>query len=194
MTKKSLFFAFLFGFLTFVSQLAIATQVTLPPAEEQKIRKQVQENLNCLNEKKTKLPAKYQGPNLKLRSIPRNLDIANISTATGTEYYIDSVAVVEINKKNKDKFNEQQLKYILSRKYIAEVGVLGRGCAEYIRIHHMDGYAGFWAYEVTNVPPNSYLKYIPETSEMQVITPADDEYKKFVAEYRQQEKSVKKQK
>ncbi|MBR4682017.1 MAG: hypothetical protein IKP06_01750 [Elusimicrobiaceae bacterium] len=185
MTKKSLFFTLLFVFLTFVLQLAVATQITLSPEEEQKVRKQIQEKLNCLNEKKEKLPAKYEGPNLKLKSMPRNFDVANISTSTGMEYYIDSAAVVEIGKKNKDTLPS---KYILSKKYTTKRGVVSGECAEYIQIHHIDGYAGFWAYEVTNVPPNSYLKYIPETSEMQVITPANEEYKKFITEYKRQEK------
>jgi len=188
MKKLYMGFVLLFGFLIFVPHIAAATRITLSPEQEQEVKKQVQKNLNCLNERKAKLPVKYEGPNLKLTTIPRYFGISNISTGTDIKYYIDSVAIAEINGRNKDRFDEQQLKHMLSKKYTMKGGILGEGCTEYIHICHNDGYAGFWAYDVTNVPPNSYLKYIPETSEMQVITPADKKYKKFMDEYKKSEK------
>ncbi len=190
MKKLYIGFILLFGFLTFVPQVAVGDiPIILSPQEEQKLKEDKQKSLTCLNEKKAKVPSKYEGPNLKLETIP-NYKFQFSSPGTNMKYYIDPVGIVGVRTKNIHyRLPEKRLKEVLKQNYVLTSIV--QNCVEYITIHETNpSRENSYAYNVTNVPPNSYLKYIPETSEMQVITPTDKEYKKFMAEYKRREKRL----
>ena len=55
-------------------------------------------------------------------------------------------------------------------------------CKEYIKVYSntSPGIRESYGYDVTDVPPGSYLKFIPETKEVHVISNKDDSYKKDI--------------
>lgn len=156
----------------------------------------------CLWEKKSNLPKEYKGPNLKFgpinscyrftyHSIPINLPRFDYLT--------------NIKLENKDLRNmihdyvEREHKHMTSRDdYINDASSSRRhfkvhktlpqkhtvrnsicGCNDYITVDY--GYDNTaYGYDITNVPLGSYLKFIPETKELQVISPTDNAYEKIL--------------
>ena len=162
MKKLYIGFILLFGFLTFVPQVVVGDiPIILSPQEEQKLKEGKQKSLACLNEKKANIPAKYEGPNLKLETISQG-KFQFFSPGTNMKYYIDPIGILEVRKKNIDyrqyyKHYETKLKEVLKQNYTLTSIV--QNCVEYVTICETDpSRRNNYAYNVTNVPPNSYLK------------------------------------
>lgn len=179
---KKLYFVFIliFGFLAFVPQIALGDSAV----SSQKIMKKIKEDkakaLACVHNRKANFPTKYEGQNLKLQYLP-HYGRESLPPTTNIEYFIDPASFLKLGK-------PPAIKELEEKPYKTN-SIANAECSEYVIIP-FTGYIPI-VYYVGDVPPNSYLKYIPETSEMQVITPTDKEYKKFMAEYKKQEKMQK---
>jgi len=166
MKKLYIGFILLFGFLTFVPQGVLADAISFSREEEKwwqeqkKATAKFEKSLQCLYEKKLKLPQEYSGPNLKVERVFYNGSDFSHKGNTGNEYIIE--------KTTKDIYNP-----------IRE-GFIGRDCTEYIELLN-----NLWVYDVTNIPAGSHLKYIPATEEMEVLLPKDDSQKEFMAEQKE---------
>ena len=167
---KKLYFTsiLILGFLAFVPQVNSAD--SLPSATIQKLKQtkalqtkeqaeqNKQKNLLCLLDKKLKLSAKYKGSNLKLQTI--SIKKTNLEKTTFKYFLVDENTTAE------------NLVYEYSQTI---------GCKEYIVIGpSWEENNAYYVYDVTNVPPNSYLQYIPKKSEMKVLPPTDKENKNIV--------------
>ena len=159
-------------------------------------KKSIEDTL-CLLEKKSNLK-EYKGPNLKFGPICRN----------SYSYVYDSIPVTfprleyltDVLLENKDlrdmipgyKEDRHFSGYIsagatshmhvtkhktLPKKHIVRSVICG--CNDYIYIHFGQGTTEY-GYDVTDVPIGSYLKFIPETKELQVISPKDGAYEEII--------------
>ncbi|MBO7605250.1 MAG: hypothetical protein J6S61_02120 [Elusimicrobiaceae bacterium] len=167
MKKFPVCFILLFVFLAFTPQIALGDLI-LPSSEELEEQKKAEikrikilkKELQCLYEKKLKLPQKYSGPNLKVERVFYDGSDFSYKGNTGNEYVLE--------KTTKGIYNP-----------IRE-GFIGRDCTEYIEFSN-----NLWFYNVTDVPVGSRLRYIPETEEMEVLPPANDSEKKFMSEQKE---------
>ncbi len=117
--------------------------------------------LLCFYKKKLGLMQDYQNNNLELKEIPEGVTRMNNSFFYNFAYYVDPSGETEVKK-------IQGIEY-------KPLGAVHHGsvlidCNEYITMGNL-------GYDVTGVPPQSYLKYIPETQEMQVLVPKDYVYR-----------------
>ena len=144
MKKLYIGFILLFGFLTFVPQIALGDMITpeREKYEEQKRQRReiLQEKaLACLSEKKAKISGKYEGQNLKLETRAcREYDCYS----TNMKYFIDPIGHLEIAKKDKyllgnttlsEKRRKKEIKRILSEDYFKNSFV--RECEEYLTVY-----------------------------------------------------------
>lgn len=168
MKKLYIGFILLFGFLAFVPQIALGDRIVLPrisETEAREIQKEQTKELECLKKKKSKINEEYTGPNLVSQAVPnykrgeralvlykeRNISGKTIyigSPSTTNQYYIENVRGVGIGG--------------------VAISIVS-DCKEYVMNSDYEGF------DVTYVPPGSYLKYIPRTEEVQVFSPSEAE-------------------
>lgn len=159
MKKLYISFILLFGFLTFTPQVALGDSAFyLSPREKQEIERQTKKELQCLYEKKAKLPKKYTGSNIKLETIPYrrivNFRIPFDYPSTKILYFCG-------------------LKHCFNR----VVESIVNDCNEYVVLkqYNHQGFRGDkYVYNITEVPPGSYLKYLPKTNELKILPPLED--------------------
>lgn len=149
----------LFVFLSFVPQITLGDSIVfLSSQEKQEIEKRTQKELQCLYEKKLKLPKKYAGPNIKLETIPYK----------GT-----------INFRTPFDYPSTKILYFcgLQNCYNRVISSVVNNCNEYV-VLKTDNFQGFrgnrHVYNITEVPPGSYLKYLPKTNELKILPPLED--------------------
>lgn len=126
--------------------------------------------LMCLYNKKLNVPQKYTGPNLKLQAEEKP---GKIFFNTGLLY---SHAHTHKNPFPREFYNADVKFYsddIRVTSYESDVLYNKTDCEE----HMVYGRKYF---DVTNVPHNSYLKYIPETEEIQVLLSENNTYKQNI--------------
>ncbi|MBO7605544.1 MAG: hypothetical protein J6S61_03660 [Elusimicrobiaceae bacterium] len=201
MKKLYMSFILLFAFVVFAPCFAEA-DVAIPPSPEeiarynkelQLAKEQNKKDIECLSEIKEDIPKEYKGPNLKIeKNIPQVFLRYDIDSSTQNIYYVDTYLHVFGNffdKYNRPVFG---LRMKIGQAY---------NCKEYILLNNRpvleDGQYNFIehvpvAYDITDVPPGSYLKYIPETEEFQVLPPTEESYKEIMKG--QMEKSQKRNK
>ena len=158
----------LFGFLAFVPQIAVGDIPSYPRRSDvfnldkallNRQLKDISERKNeflCLYRKKLALPQVYDGPNLQL--LP--YDIGELfGSVTELGYYGRSIMWTSNILQNECRdiiiYREEK------NKYSTDLASLNY-------------------YDVTDVPPGSYLKFIPETKEMEVWSPRDNYYRQFL--------------
>ena len=107
----------------------------------------------CVKEKKKNLPNEYTGPNLKNMG---ERDALARFVDSGNKYFLDGKKV--------------DGKVMIG--YQPRFGHIS--CTECIFVNEDK-------YITTDVPPNSYLNYLPETQEIQVIDPSNEEYEILMA-------------
>ncbi|MBO4707483.1 MAG: hypothetical protein J5594_02855 [Elusimicrobiaceae bacterium] len=168
-------------------------------------------SLYCLYNKKSKLSQKYSGQDIKLESCDKYKQYSYkdhiyypicggytdsyYGTRDVYDYFIYGDTVEELSfryhlltqglsTQNKKAVNE----IIMGN---GKIGSLHGNCNEYIAITFLDvkskKHITYFA-DVTNVPPNSYLQYVPETKTLKVISPADKNYADIAKKYREKQK------
>ena len=198
----------LFGFMVYVPQ---AVGETIYPVSKARQKEVNEEELSCISQKKATLTKDYTGPNLKLIDVPQkhiydtmvSVTInengekiftpieqgSALCTPTGNTYYIDVQS-----KQLRDLYNPQ-INYNIynsakTKEKLADIVATGSkvcGCKEYVEVFKII-HGQYSGYEVTDVPADSYLKYIPETQEMQVLPNTEKSRKQIV---KSQEKQIK---
>lgn len=181
----------LFGFFVFVPQIAMGDGVFyLSPQQKREIEENNKKELNCLYEKKAKLPSEYFGTDIKPKEIIfgsggfafKNEDTNSknlrrrLAWIYGGKWLTTNISY-SINPE--DNLSHE---FYSANKY-SVMSVVYK-CTEYVvmRKKTIDmPYPGY-LYDVTNVPLGSHLKYIPETHEMQIINPASKEYEQIIKE------------
>lgn len=190
----------LFVFLSFVPQIALGDLIIIPEKEEiQKVKKQYEKDLLCINEKKAHLSEKYIGTNLKpenYKNIPYifydlhdHPGLYKTDLSSKKQYEVDTYFNELDNFDNPIHFhfNRQEPDFGLIKQTS-----LVYNCKEYVMLYSYSQpeggrvYTNITAYDVTNVPPGSYLKYISETKEFQVLSPTDKSYKKIIESQKKQ--------
>ena len=156
------------------------------------------ESALCLFETKSNLPQEYEGGNLKIEKIPTSYktDAMDFSEFTGKDPYVlanhspslEYLTNIYVECENYEKtplgpvscypivsFAFYPAKYVIS----SYIEMSNNACKEYIAIY-IDKDDIRYGYNVTNVPPGSYLKYIPQTQEVQVIPPSENSFKEII--------------
>ncbi len=146
----------------------ITTKIIEARLEEAFLRKDA---LMCIYNKKLNLPQKYTGPNLKLQSGEKP---GKIFFDTGLLY---SHAHTHKDPFPREFYGIEDVKFYSNNvrvtAYESDVLFDKTECEE-----HMV-YGGKY-FDITNVPHNSYLKYIPETREIQVLRSENNTYKQNI--------------
>lgn len=198
MKKLYISFILLFSFLAFVPQIAVGDLIIIPEKEEiQKVKKQYEKDLLCINEKKAHLSEKYIGTNLKpenYKNIPYifydlhdHPGLYKTDLSSKKQYEVDIYLNELDNFDNPIYFNRQKPNFGLIKQTS-----LVYNCKEYVMLYSYSQpeggrvYTNITAYDVTNVPPDSYLKYIPETKEFQVLPPTEESYKEIIESQKKQ--------
>ena len=168
MKKLYISFILIFGFLTFVPQIALGDEPFQMPLQQiEKIKKEQAKELQCLQEKKLKISKKYTGGNLK-QEIVKDFQESRLAVETikpktigGKEYMYHGEHVLTGSPQTKNSYTLDFYGHSFDNHSVVV------NCKEYIiTTEKRDG-----GYDITNVPVGSYLKYIPETKEMQVLPP-----------------------
>ena len=172
MKKLYLTLILLFGFLAFVPQAVKADllprrspyyNVSIPVAETEADRVVNQARLlQCLYEKKLKVPQKYTGTALKKQVIAGKL---RPSIFSGFKYFGYGHGYGYPGE-HPTKING----------YAAYDGA---NCFEFFE-HTSASSPDTQYYDVTDIPPGSYLKYVRATDEYEVFSPKENSYKQFI--------------
>ena len=166
----------LFGFTVYFPQFAQGGIIEpgARPLSEAEQDKANAEGISCLSKKKKQLSKDYTGPNLQFIEVPQ-------------EHFVDTVISVKTDADGKtvltpvDQAFARCLFTFTQNVYYIDASSIGMenmivnpgkacGCREYLELFNK-GIKEYYGYDVTDVPPESYLKYIPETKEMQVLPP-----------------------
>lgn len=154
----------LFGFLAFVPQIAVADllprNIYRNQPSETEIDKAIDQAklLLCLYNKKINVPQKYQGPILKKQSLP----IKGFDVASGFRYFGYGTGTGYPGKH--------------PTKIIGYAAYNGDDCFEHLAVMFSEPFF----YDITNVPPGSYLKYIRGPEDYEVFSPRQNSYKQFM--------------
>lgn len=168
MKKFLVCFILLFTFLVFIPQVALADSVYIYPPSEKQIQEdkdRQSEELKCLYQKKSKLSPKYTGHNLRLEEIPY---IDPYYSGLGQHPYTE----------NKYYTSDKKGTIMYGASFVSN-------CEEYIFIMYKNYKKNINPYRkyigitplgvnVTNVPPNYYLKYIPKANEIEVLATTEE--------------------
>ncbi len=178
------------GFFVLIPQ-SILADVIIPVSnkEKQETEKQYKQDLICVNKIKAKLPQKYIGPNLKAKKQSETPYIfytlykqpwENINLSTENEYMIDSYSnALDVF----DRFPFQHEEPVIG--ITRQLSVV-YDCREYIMLYNYtqveNGPGGvvIIMYDVTDVPPGSYLKYITDKKEFKVLAPTQESYQEII--------------
>ncbi|MBO4707655.1 MAG: hypothetical protein J5594_03760 [Elusimicrobiaceae bacterium] len=163
-------------------------------------------SLECLGKKKSKLSQKYLGKDIRLKSCNKyktNDDTEDfyyklcsgetyfpvVSGLTENQYFIYGDNLAE------EYFGQENAEKILLGKSSSPKGY-HNNCHEYIPFSFFDTKSKskieYFA-DITNVPPNSYLEYIPGNETLRVIAPADDNYADIAKKYEEKQEKKNKQ-
>ncbi len=137
-------------------------------------------SFECLGKKKSKLPQKYSGKDIKLKSCDdyKNSDDENnfyyklcsgsidFSIMTKNHYFIETFRE---GSKPHNEAMVRDIDTVLGSKKTSR----HNNCHEYINF-------GKYFADITNVPQGSYLKYLPDNDVLKVISPVDEDYKNIV--------------
>ncbi|MBO4707044.1 MAG: hypothetical protein J5594_00585 [Elusimicrobiaceae bacterium] len=178
----------LFSVAIFASQIAVGepTDSALNPQSIPEWKPRI---VSCISNKKEQLPKEYIGPNLKLVEVPK-------------EYSIATVVEIKTDANGKKVLTPIEHRFIpcdpgqsyyvdVQEPYSVEIiKKLSKvcDCKEYVEVFGSKGY------EVTDVPIGSYLKYIPETKEMQVLPDTEESRKEILERQREQQQIINKRK
>ena len=165
MKKLYIGFILLFGLLAFVPQVAlgdvkIPDNMRPPYGTREHTNKRLKYILEekdifmCLYKKKLKLSQTYNGHNLQLLSYDTN---KKLGRTTGIVYYRIYDDLVTIHRVRSIAYGD---------------------CQEIITYKDKDNEYKY--YDLSNVPAGSYLRFIPETKEMEVWLPRDNSDSKFI--------------
>ncbi len=209
MKKSYLGFILLLGCLVFSPQIALGDSIMYKLFSPMEIHKKHMANINgalCLFEKKSNLPQKYTNGNLKIQKIPKNHSDYRIKSNYKPISTPSFEYTTDINITGQDVcgviFNCEKVSLpieVVRANYIKEnYGKKSKGynvksyifdCKEYIigfigeKDNGLGGlYTEPYGYDVTDVPVGSYLKYIPETHEVQVFSLDDKSYQQIIDE------------
>jgi len=165
------------GFLTLVPHIVMATSRVQSELELSENMKRLKPVL-CFLKHKLNLPREYEGHNLKLIATASDVKDKlkpNREMYTGGDYLIeyDSDDVVKIVVSNVFDCKTEQL-----RIYVGLGNGGGKGRIEYI-------------VNIIDVPLGSTLKYMPETKEIQVISPSEEVYKEKIERYKNTSEIIK---
>ncbi len=197
----------LLGFFAFMPQITKADLIRTPQQQEtyEQWLKKVELDLKCVQEKKSKLFPKYMGPVIRLKAYDRykhNWDTGRqypplfnllgntrrlyLREGTKNRYFIDEKAF------EKESFMPDTLEIdgnfnkdlpVSYRSEYFEMG-LHKNCREYIGLIKKGNTDVYYFADVTEVPPNSYLKYLPKSETFKVIVPTDENYKEIVKKHK----------
>lgn len=164
----------LFGFFVFVTQNVLADLIDP--------MKKISDE-ECIIDKKKKLSKKYKGPNLAIE-----LNSINYPTSSyirlGNRYFID-LKTFDKEKCNNGKPWENNFEQDL-KKYERGFYV---NCREYIKFNKKQdeslGEITTFFVDVTEVPPDSYLKYQPKKKTFKVISPTDKNYDSVIKKHKE---------
>ncbi|MBO4707145.1 MAG: hypothetical protein J5594_01110 [Elusimicrobiaceae bacterium] len=187
MKKLHINFVLLFVFVIFVPCLVRADIARMPTREEmarhnkelQLAKEQSKKDIQCVLKRKADLSKEYKGPNLKMEKVTPHL-MRGVDFSTKNTYYVDTYLHV---------FGNYFDKYNRPISGLRMKPGLAYNCKEYIILNNRpmieNGQYNFKehtsvAYDVTDVPPGSYLKYIPETEEFQILPPTEASYKEIM--------------
>ncbi len=201
---KKLYLGFiLLGFLALVPQNIKADVIIYYTPQETHEMSRVQVNsLQCFYNIKSNISMEYKGQNLALKEIPyrggsssfkykppvnpsyKYLTDANINGQDTCDLFPNGgfnpdketgLMVPDKTCYDHTISNRQE-----NAKY--DVNSFVSDCREYVEVYGNYDYRfrSAYGYDVTDVPPGSYLKFIPETKEVQVISNKDESYKKDI--------------
>ena len=173
MKKLYIAFILLFGFLTFVPQIALGDLIG-----HKQVRRKSEEIIalqekewKCLNKKKSKLPEKYNGPSLKVENVPCRAPIIHSNARPENNTYTQTMATKWLDYKQNNYF------YTLEKedgKVNNQLSCIAN-CKEYIVIGiQQDNWRRVIGVDVTDVPAGSHLKYMPGIKEVQVFPPTEE--------------------
>ena len=195
MKKFSIAFVFLFVFLTSITQVALGREI-MNRKEILDLRREILEDILCFYNEKLNSTQDYTNKTLKIQKVPVKpmMSVPSMIAEDRTPMpksfpmleYITDVNIkandlcgiapncTELRNTSSTESENSLTKFYFIHSYT-------KNCKEYVSVftdlRHLDSDYG---YDVTNVPPGSYLQFIPETKEVLVIPSKEQAYKRHI--------------